>query len=123
MTLKALPLTDETREMLMRAYDVLLSATGQGQTVKRKSAKPSKPWAESKAKLLSNPEVATAYDALAILTIPQVADYLQLSKSKVYGMVTRNEIPYIRIGKNVRVRQGDLQEWLAEQTKGTRPIR
>lgn len=62
-----------------------------------------------------------------ILTIPEVAKYLKLSKSKVYGMVARNEIPYIRIGKNVRIKQSDLEKWLQENSrtsmKGTRRIR
>lgn len=84
---------------------------------KKKAHPPSKPWGESRAKLLRDPEVHKAYDAMGdILTIPEVADYLKLSKSKVYLLVTRNEIPYIRIGKNVRIRKSDLQEWLQGQT-------
>ena len=47
-----------------------------------------------------------------ILTIPQVAKYLQLSKSKAYYLVKRNEIPHIRIGRNVRVLEGDLVKWI-----------
>jgi excisionase family DNA binding protein len=47
-----------------------------------------------------------------ILTIPQVAKYLQLSKSKAYYLVNRNEIPHIRIGRNVRVLEGDLIKWI-----------
>lgn len=56
-----------------------------------------------------------------ILTIPEVAKYLKLSKSKTYAMVQRREIPHIKVGKNVRVRMTDLERWLAAQTVQVRP--
>jgi len=50
-----------------------------------------------------------------IYTIPEVAEYLQLSKSKVYYLVQRKEIPHIRIGRNVRIRERDLKQWIKEK--------
>lgn len=50
-----------------------------------------------------------------IMTVPQVAKYLKLPKSKVYLMVQRGKIPHIRIGKNVRVMESDLKDWLLER--------
>jgi excisionase family DNA binding protein len=47
-----------------------------------------------------------------ILTIPEVAEYLKMSKSKVYYLVQRREIPYIKIGRNVRIRWVEFQMWL-----------
>jgi excisionase family DNA binding protein len=52
-----------------------------------------------------------------IYTVPEVARYLKLSKSKVYNLVQRGEIPSIKIGRNVRIRQSDLDQWLDEQTQ------
>jgi excisionase family DNA binding protein len=52
-----------------------------------------------------------------IYTIPEVADYLKMSKSKVYDLVKRQKIPFIKIGRNVRIRQSDLLEWLEEMTR------
>jgi len=52
-----------------------------------------------------------------ILTIPEVAAYLKMSKAKIYNMVRRGEIPHIKVGKNVRVRQADLQDWLHQHSK------
>jgi excisionase family DNA binding protein len=49
-----------------------------------------------------------------IYTIPEVARYLKLSKSKVYSMVQKGTIPYIRIGRNVRIRERDLARWIHE---------
>jgi len=52
-----------------------------------------------------------------ILTVPETAKYLKLSKSKVYYLVQRNQIPHIKIGKNVRIRREDLQKWLEERAQ------
>ncbi len=57
-----------------------------------------------------------------ILTIPQVAKYLKLSKSKVYLLVQRNRIPHIRIGRNVRIRESELTRWLEKQQVVQRPL-
>ena len=51
-----------------------------------------------------------------ILTVPETAKYLKLSKSKVYYLVQRNQIPHLKIGKNVRIRKKDLLIWLEEKT-------
>ena len=56
-------------------------------------------------------------DMETIYTIPEVAEYLKMSKSKVYEMVKTEQIPYIRIGRNVRIRESDLITWLDEQTQ------
>jgi excisionase family DNA binding protein len=51
-----------------------------------------------------------------ILTIPEVARYLKISKSKIYRLLSKKEIPHIKIGRNVRIRQADLQMWVEKQT-------
>ena len=51
-----------------------------------------------------------------ILTIPEVARYLKLSKSKVYIMVQRGLIPHLRIGRNVRIKETDLDKWLEKNS-------
>ena len=50
-----------------------------------------------------------------ILTIPEVAKYLKISKAKIYYMVNRKQLPHIRIGKNIRVYEYQLIEWLKKQ--------
>jgi excisionase family DNA binding protein len=57
-----------------------------------------------------------------ILTIPEVAAYLQVSKAKIYLMVQRGEIPYIRLDRNVRIRESDLLKWLDKQTVTKREL-
>ena len=51
-----------------------------------------------------------------ILTIPEVASYLKVSKAKVYDLVSKNEIPHLKIGRNVRIREADLQVWVQKQS-------
>ena len=50
-----------------------------------------------------------------IMTIPEVAVYLKMSKSKVYSLIQSRKMPHVRIGRNVRVRVGDLARWLEKQ--------
>jgi excisionase family DNA binding protein len=58
----------------------------------------------------------------SIYTIPEVARYLKLSRSKVYALVQCGQLPHVRIGKNVRVLERDLQAWLTQNSVGqTRP--
>jgi excisionase family DNA binding protein len=47
-----------------------------------------------------------------IMTIPEVANYLKVSKAKMYYLVSRKQIPHIRLGRNVRIRKADLLKWL-----------
>jgi excisionase family DNA binding protein len=51
----------------------------------------------------------------SILTIPEVARYLKISKSKMYSLVSKEEIPHLKIGRNVRIRRQDLQAWIEKQ--------
>ena len=52
-----------------------------------------------------------------LLTAPEVARYLKLSRSKVYYLIARKRLPHIKIGKNVRIRQMDLEKWLEANTQ------
>ncbi len=50
-----------------------------------------------------------------IFTVTETAQYLKLSKSKVYAMAQRKEIPHLRMGRNVRFRLSDLMMWIENQ--------
>lgn len=50
-----------------------------------------------------------------VLTVPEVAEYLKISISKVYHLVQRKQIPHLKIGRNVRIRESDLMKWISEQ--------
>jgi excisionase family DNA binding protein len=47
-----------------------------------------------------------------LLKPQEVAQYLQISESKVYYLIAQGSLPHIKIGRNVRVRKADLERWL-----------
>jgi len=52
-----------------------------------------------------------------VYTVPEVATILKMSKSKLYDLVKRDRIPYLKIGRNVRIRQSDLNRWLEDHSR------
>lgn len=46
------------------------------------------------------------------MDVPQVAEYLRVSKTSVYKLIERQKIPAIRIGRLLRVRKDELDETL-----------
>ncbi len=50
-----------------------------------------------------------------LLTIPEVAIELQVSKAHVYELCRRGEIPSVKVGKHVRVLRLALRKWLAQK--------
>lgn len=47
-----------------------------------------------------------------IYTVPEVASYLKMSRSKVYHLDQTRETPLIKINRNVRIRETDLKKWI-----------
>ena len=47
-----------------------------------------------------------------LLTVEQVAQVLNFSRSKVYELITVGDLPVLRFGKSVRVRVSSLEQWL-----------
>ena len=52
-----------------------------------------------------------------VLTIPQLAIYLQLPKNIVERRIARGEIPAARIGRAWRVRKSLIDQWLDDQAR------
>ena len=53
--------------------------------------------------------------SMELLTVPEVAQRLKLSKSKVYLLCQQGQIPTITLGKSVRIPLRELEEWLSQQ--------
>lgn len=47
-----------------------------------------------------------------LMDVPQVVEYLRVSKTSVYKLIERQKIPAIRIGRLLRVRKDELDETL-----------
>ncbi|MFC1573468.1 helix-turn-helix domain-containing protein [Candidatus Eisenbacteria bacterium] len=50
-----------------------------------------------------------------MLTVKQVADWLNLKPKTIYAMTARREIPCVRIGKRLRFSRHDLLRWLGQR--------
>ena len=47
-----------------------------------------------------------------LLTIQEAAGLLNVKPSKVRSMIFRKEIPFLKLGRLVRIRRQDLEKWL-----------
>jgi excisionase family DNA binding protein len=56
-------------------------------------------------------------DSKRLLKAKEVADILQVSRSMVYRMMQRGEIPTVRVSSAVRVRGSDLEEFIVGSHK------
>ena len=52
-----------------------------------------------------------------LLKAPEVAKLLGLGRSKVFAMVAAGELPFIRIGRSVRVPREALEQWIRDHTR------
>jgi excisionase family DNA binding protein len=52
-----------------------------------------------------------------LMTVKQVAEYLQLKESTIYAWAQDGKIPAIKIGRTWRFRQMDLDTWLGKHLK------
>ena len=51
-----------------------------------------------------------------LITPAEVAERLKVSKALVYQMLKKGDIPAVRFGKIVRVRQDDLERFIHEKS-------
>jgi len=63
---------------------------------------------------------STSTGAAEILTIKQVAVYLQVTERTIYRLAASEDIPAFKVGGSWRFRRRDLDEWIARRT--TRPV-
>lgn len=47
-----------------------------------------------------------------ILTVSEVAQYLRVNPQTVYRKARAGELPVVRIGRAIRFRKSELDEWL-----------
>lgn len=52
---------------------------------------------------------------LTVLTIPEVAEYLKISKDRVYVLVRSNAFPALKVGGVWRIPRECLDKWILEQ--------
>ena len=47
-----------------------------------------------------------------LITFPEMAKLLKISRSKAYSLIKQVDFPIIRIGKCIRVSRNSLEQWL-----------
>jgi excisionase family DNA binding protein len=60
--------------------------------------------------------IQTDRNNFALLTVREVAEYLRVSRAKVYRLAREGSLPVLRIGKAWRFRKDLLDEWLVRQS-------
>lgn len=51
------------------------------------------------------------------MKVREVAEFLQIGRSRAYELVADGEIPSVKIGRSVRVSRRELERWLEEQRR------
>lgn len=46
-----------------------------------------------------------------IMTVPQLAEYLDVGRSAIYDLAARDEIPHFHVGRFLRFNRADIDEW------------
>ena len=54
-------------------------------------------------------------DEIMLLTVPEAARVLRISRNLAYELVARGEIPAIRLGRVIRVPRAPLEEWVKSE--------
>lgn len=54
---------------------------------------------------------------MALLTIPEAAEYLRCSRPMVYKLIRTSGLPCVRVGSDKRIRQQDLDQWLESRVE------
>lgn len=55
-----------------------------------------------------------------VLTIQDVAAYLRLPSSTIYGLVQRRALPGCKVGRQWRFHRATLEDWLRQEAEGGR---
>lgn len=50
-----------------------------------------------------------------LLTVPEAAKLLRISRNLAYELVARRELPCVRLGRVIRVPRASLDAWIASQ--------
>ena len=53
-----------------------------------------------------------------LMSIPEVARSLRLSRAKVYQLIAVEGLPIVRFGRAVRVCRSSLEQWVRQREQG-----
>jgi len=59
---------------------------------------------------------------VSLLTIKDVQEITQLGRTTIYELMRDGVLPYLKIGRSVRIRREALEAWLAETEENVRVL-
>lgn len=62
-----------------------------------------------------------ADDGRLLLTVPEAAELLRISRNLAYELVTQRRIPHIRLGRRVLIPRQGLENWIAREAELPQP--
>lgn len=68
---------------------------------------------------LRSEAVPPGADEVQLLTMPEVAERLQIHEETVREMGRRGELPTVQVGRQVRVPLSGLKDWVESQERGS----
>lgn len=75
-------------------------------------------WSEMKQKTSPKKELIEMPNGNGVLTLPEVAKKLRVSRTWLYKKCEAGLIPHLRIGKMVRFVETDILDWMKTHHKG-----
>jgi excisionase family DNA binding protein len=67
---------------------------------------------------MSSTQLVSPQPIEKLLTVEDVAEAFQVSRSWVYAAASAGRLPAVRLGSALRFRQADLEKWLAKSVEG-----
>ena len=49
---------------------------------------------------------------MKLMTIKELEKYLKVSRSSIYRLIKTSNLPYLKIGTNIRFERGAVEKWL-----------
>jgi len=63
--------------------------------------------------------ISTKPDVNQIMNISEVATYIKIAKTTIYGLTHRNTIPHYKNGKKLYFKKSDIDEWIFSKKNKT----
>ena len=60
-------------------------------------------------------------DDQLLLTVPETAKLLRISRNLAYELVARGELPAVRLGRVIRIPRAALNDWVKASARGPVP--
>ena len=58
---------------------------------------------------------------MELLTVVEAARMLRISRNLAYGLVAEHQIPFVRLGRVIRVPRAALEQWVQQKASQSPP--